>query len=273
MEERNYQYSGAVTGAGVVMGLVAGCVAAIILSIPYGYITVFIPFIYLNLIATAGFGALVGLCAGWGARKGNMQNAAMYVVVGLIPGILAEYCNWVYWIFIHSEHQFLITNPLAIVAIAKEVMKEGTWGLSSGGNVTGMFLCVIWVAEAVIIIGGAAWLSLIQLTSYICCPDCTVWFKDATKTLSYDLPADVNHVVSELKGLNFKVLQELEPQKPDKSKFLTLEIYFCPKCSKFGCFDLAQVELEQKKDKVEEKKTELIKRQLFPKEGLAALAQ
>ena len=271
--EESYRYSGKVTPVGVVFGLVCGCVAAVVLSIPYGYITAFIPFIYLNLIATLGLGALVGLCAGWGARKGNLQNPALYVLIGLIAGLLAEYCNWVYWIFILSEHQVVIEHPAGLVVIAKEVMKEGTWGMTSGGNVTGVFLALVWACEGVMIVGASAVLAYLGLATYICCPDCTVWFKDPTKTLSYEVPEDPDQLIADLEALNFGALKNLEPRRTGKSVFLRLEIYFCPKCSQFGCFDLKLIELEQKKDKIEEKATDLIERQLFPKGGLAELVQ
>jgi hypothetical protein len=150
-------------------------------------------------------------------------------------------------------------------------MEEGTWGMTSGDNVAGLELACVWIAEGLMIVGGSIYMARGGLTSYICCPDCTVWFKDPTKTMSYEMPEDLDKVVHDLKGLNLKTLHHLTPLTGQKPASLEFDIFFCPACSTFGCFDLQTVELIQKKKKVETKKAKLIDRLLLPKEGLADL--
>jgi|ETNmetMinimDraft_30_1059905.scaffolds.fasta_scaffold86077_1 uncharacterized membrane protein YeaQ/YmgE (transglycosylase-associated protein family) len=236
--EQNYQYSGKVTPQGIVLGLVAGCAAAAVLCIPYAYITIFIPLVFFNVVATIILGMIAGMCAGWGGRKGNMQSAAMYVVVGLIVGLVAEYLNWVLWVFVFSGHEAVVLSPMHLLNIARVVMEEGTWGMTSGDNVAGLELACVWIAEGLMIVGGSIYMARGGLTSYICCPDCTVWFKDPTKTMSYEMPEDLDKVVHDLKGLNLKTLHHLTPLTGQKPASLEFDIFFCPACSTFGCFDL-----------------------------------
>jgi hypothetical protein len=271
--ENNYKYSGKISPEGTVLGLITGCLAAAVLSVPYAYTTIFIPLVYFNVLATLGLGVAAGFCASWGARKCNMQNVFMYMAVGLVTGLCAVYFSWVYWVFVMSGHEWLVFSPLGLISVAQEVMVEGTWGMTSGGNITGLALAAIWVVEAVMIVGATIYMARKGLTSFICCPDCTVWFKDPTRTLSYEMPESISDLTDALKQLNFKALHDLTPVQPGETGALLLEIYFCPACSKFGSFDLQRLEHTVKNGKVETKKTMLIERQLLPKEGLLELTQ
>ncbi|MBT3381673.1 MAG: hypothetical protein HN742_35615 [Lentisphaerae bacterium] len=268
----HFRHSGQITVAGILMGLALGSLAALLLSIPYAYITVYVPFVFLNIIATAALGGLTGLCAAKAARKGDLQSPAAYVTIGLVVGVAAEFWNWVFWIFAISRQELLTFQPSVIVAVARNILPEGTWGMSSGTNITGIPLLCVWVVEGAIIIIACAAAALEGLKSYLCCPKCTTWFNTATKTLTYDVPAALPDVVDEFSRLQFACLADLQPvEAAGADRYLQLDLFFCPECSEFGCFSFTSVEMVKKKDKTEKKEDALIDKQLLPMEQLSEL--
>lgn len=267
-----YKHTGEAPSSGVLMALSAGIAAALLLSVPYAYITVYIPFIYLNVLAVVGFGMGIGICISKVARVGMVQSPAVVMLVGIVCACAAEYFNWVAWIFALTRQDVLVFNPTGILHIAGAVLKEGTWGMTGDEPVKGVFLLIVWVIEFGIIIWFAAAIARGGITDWFCCPECKKWFDTATKSIAYELPGDLDGVVSRLKQLDFNALKELRRlDEINHSKFLTLELYFCPQCVKFGCFSLNSIELIQKKKEVETKTVNLIEKVLLPVERLSEL--
>jgi hypothetical protein len=67
---------------GLPLMLIGGSVGSLVLSAIYGYAIFYIPFIYINLFVTFGFGALVGLLVGFAAKLGKVRNSVLVVLFG-----------------------------------------------------------------------------------------------------------------------------------------------------------------------------------------------
>ena len=268
-----YQYSGKITLNGCVISVVLGALTACVLGLAYGYMTVWVPFIYVNLLATIGLGAGSGLAAGKGAKMGKLQSPAMYVAIGLLVGLAGEYFNWVWWIFALSRQELLTFNPEYVFRVAREILQKGTWGIGGEAPLAGLPLLCVWIVEGLIIIGAAVAMCLHTLKSSICCSRCETWFDEPHMTCTYARPTVLESVVSNLKTLNFSCLNGLErlTERPFPKTFLNLEIYLCPGCRKFACFSLILVEMVTKGKKTEMKKTRQINRQLLTRETLEEL--
>lgn len=267
-----YKYSGEITKNGLINGMITGVAAAAVLSVPYAYATAYIPLVYANLLAVGAYAFAVGWVSAKVARAGGLQSPAMYIVIGVISGIVAEYLSWVGWIFVLSKHSELLFNPLDLIATAGKILPVGTWGLRSGGNISGIPLLCVWILEAAAIIGIATYFAYQGLVSHICCPHCKKWFDAPAKVLHFNMPDNPGQVVESLKNLDFKPLLALEKVDPATVRqYLAVEIYFCPSCSKFGCFNVSSVVVTIKKDKNEIATTVLLNRLLLPMERLQEL--
>jgi hypothetical protein len=272
---QKYQHSGRITVAGLLFGLAAGGVAALVLSVPYAYIVKYVPFIYLNFLATGAFGALVGMLAAMGARAGNLQSSVMYRLLGLVSGALAVYFSWVFWIFALTEQRLLSFDPEVLYALGRLIMEKGTWGLGRHGDpVTGWFLGCVWLAEAGAILVCSYALCLSGLTSYACCPLCQKWFKSPMRSLHFQVPENPGPAIERLGNLDFGCLPELSPSSGDKKEpgaFLTLDLYRCPACAAFSFFSLKMTKVWQEKKEIKTSEQTLLERLLIPAGSLAGL--
>lgn len=271
-----FQHSGRITLAGILFGSAAGGVAALVLGIPYAYCVKYVPFIYLNFIASAALGALVGIVAAMGARAGKLQSSAMYQLLGVAAGLLALYFAWVFWIFALTGQRVLTFNPQAIYFVGSLILEKGTWGMGKHGQpVTGWFLGLVWLAEAGAIVVSSYALCRAGLASYACCPLCQKWFKSPMRSLHFQVPENPGPVVERLSNLDFGCLPELAPASGDKKEpgaFLTLELYRCPACSGFGFFSLKVTKVWQEKNETKTSEQTLLERLVMPAESLAGLA-
>lgn len=268
-----YQYSGRITVHGLLMGLVFGIASACILGCAYGYVTVWVPFMYVNFLATIGLGWGTGLAAAKGARMGKLQSHMIYLFIGLIVGLAAEYFNWVWWIFALSRQEHLLFNPVHIVQVARVVLQDGTWGMSEDVPVFGIPLLCVWVVEAGIIIGTAVATCVHGLKSYICCPQCEHWIETPEMTFSFTGPEIIESVVSRLRKLEFSCFDDMQilTETPYPDAFYNLDLFACPSCRHFYCFSFTQVEIQSRKKKAEKKETCLIHRQLLSLDTLQEL--
>jgi hypothetical protein len=268
-----YRHTGRITAKGLMLGLLAGCGTAIALSVPYAYITVYVPIVYANLLATVGFGLVVGLAAARAARAGDLQSAPAYALVGIVAGLVAEYFNWVFWIFALSHQKLFTLDPWILYEIAGEILPEGTWGLGRSGNVTDIALLLVWIVEGGMILGIAAYTTVDGLRRFICCPACTAWFDKPIKTHLYELPDDPEPVAAQVRDLKLKCLLDLKPipEGAGASNFLSLDLFFCPACNHFGCLTLARVETVKAKDEEKTYRKPLVERLVLPAAALPEL--
>ncbi len=157
-----YQPSGKMPLTGVLLLLVGGCAAAVPLSVIYVLAIRYIPFVYLNLLAVAGFGIGFGLLVAKLAAVGRLRSPALAGALGLVAGCLATWLEWVFFaaFIVHNGDEvplvpayfgFLI-NPRALGAFARLAAEHGTWSMKDGDPVKGIVLIAIWIAEALVIV-------------------------------------------------------------------------------------------------------------------------
>src|SRR5258708_4016650 len=154
-----YTHSGKFTLRGVLFGLLAGCVAAAILAVAYGYLVQYNPFVYLNALACFFFAAILGAVTGKYLRSGNVRNNTLAIVVGLIVAAVGLYVSWGVWVFALAHRGDepaniglieLLTHPAALLTLIVKINEAGPWTMFHT-NVSGMFLWIIWLIEAVTI--------------------------------------------------------------------------------------------------------------------------
>lgn len=171
-----------------------------ILALIYTYLIWYIPFVYINLFITLGFGFAVGFAVNFLVIKlGKVRNTKLAMIFGLIAGFIALYFSWVVWVDLvfnmgesygtsrigitTSNIKFfqvvqLALHPKELFQIILEINQTGTWGFGSTA-VSGIFLAIIWIIEALIVLVLSVLLPLGQAKTPFCEYD-NKWFKEDT---------------------------------------------------------------------------------------------
>jgi hypothetical protein len=155
MNDLYYKPSGKFSRISFLYLLLGSVIAAPILAFIYSYATRYIPFIYINFLILAGFVFGLGFAVNFAIALGKVRNKLVGMAFGLVIGLAGLYTCWVIWICTHIpiDYMELIKNPEGMKSVIGLINDQGTWGFSSGANISGIFLTVIWVIEALAIIG------------------------------------------------------------------------------------------------------------------------
>lgn len=178
-----YQPSNKMPPTGILAMLAGGVVAALLLALVYIYAVWYIPFVYINFILCLGFGLLLGAALLVFVRLGKLRSPAAVGALALLVGLVAVYLEWgVYLTLLFNMESSgpgadadtstsfsitlfadLLAHPGAMWQAMQKINETGTWSLK-GATPSGVFLAVIWVIEAVMIVGGAYLMAKAQAT-------------------------------------------------------------------------------------------------------------
>lgn len=169
-----YQPSNKMPLAGVLLTLLGGAVAAAGLALLYVYAIWYIPFVYINFFICLGFGLLLGGALVLLVLRGKLRSPGGVAGLALLVGLLAVYLEWALYLMLlfnteatgtgpnaDTSTSFslplltdILTHPGRMWAAMRQINGTGTWSLK-GATPSGLFLWLIWVVEALIIMGGA----------------------------------------------------------------------------------------------------------------------
>ena len=251
--EPYYCHSGKVTTLGIIAGVAAGIASAIVLSFAYAYADSYIPIIYANIFLAIGFGAGVGFATSAAMRWGKVRNAPLTLAVTAIVTLLAFYLCWAIWICVTldryaSTHRpfgmlGLILDPREIVDLMRLLNESGTWsighGSSSGNqNVSGLFLWLIWLCEAVAIIGTS--LLVAKTSDRPFCERCQTWSPDPTPIAPL-AAGDISEVRLAMQNRDWGPLGDAALAPIDEGNHWTLAHSRCPTCDEMHLLTLGSV--------------------------------
>src|SRR5882724_364607 len=180
---QTYKHSGNFTVTGLIAGLVTGLVAGFPLAYVYAWGIIQIPEVKLACIATMAYGALVGVAAAMGMKWGKVRNAKIAGLAAIVPAAASLYWSWAFWaknIFLTFAQKeldpfSLMARPQALWELIKLINEYGTWGMSKGDTTKGTELWVIWVLEALVVLGIATLASMGVLEMQPFCEKCKLW--------------------------------------------------------------------------------------------------
>jgi hypothetical protein len=178
-----YKPSNKMPPAGILALLVGGVAAALLLALVYIYAVWYIPFVYINFLLCLGFGLGLGAVLAVLVRLGKLRSPGAVGVLALLIGLVAVYLEWgVYLTLIFNTESTgagadadtstsfslslfidIMTHPGAMWLAMQKINETGTWSLKSS-TPSGVFLGVIWVIEAIIILGGTYLMAKAQAT-------------------------------------------------------------------------------------------------------------
>jgi len=171
----SYKHSGAVPPVGALITLLAGCVTAAILGVVYSYAIVYIPFIYVNILVTVGFGLALGFAVGWAGKAGKIRNNVALGCLGLLSGVVGLYVAWASDAKARLDDGVWAFNPSLLQDYIGFFYDQGMWSVFGDEPVSGVMLAVVWLIEAVIIVGGAGVIAFGMNADTPFCERCDTW--------------------------------------------------------------------------------------------------
>ncbi len=247
---RFYQHTGKGGAAGGVVMVLMALVATLVLTPLYVYGSIYIPFIYLNLLLCAAFGGGVDFATGLGATWAKVRSPGFVTLAGGLMGLNAAYAGWVYWVFVQTSHELWVFGLGDMMMIWETVYEDGTWSMGGGDNVTGMALAAVWVIEAGVLVVLGARGARMAMSDAPFCEACSAWAPNTESHSMLQPPESlgVSGVEKAIRRGQWDVLHAVAQGKRNARKFLDLERWTCTGCDDFDVMTLLAVTLTKDKD-------------------------
>jgi len=235
-----YKPSGEVTVAGLAAGLLGGLLVALVLSFAYSYLIAYIPFVYVNILCTAGYACALGFVVGWLLKSGKMRNPAVGVFVTLIVALAAYYFSWSVWLSAmlgrgdYDVSAFtLASQPSTLLDLILRVNEHGAWSIGRNGKnpVTGVFLWIVWGVEALTVLVAPPVLAWGVLNSEPFCEFCGEWCDEdqGLVSLGQAEPAGLKQV---FESKQFERLKSVGAKGNAAADWYRLDLHRCKRCDR-----------------------------------------
>ena len=243
--EKYYKPSGQFSPLAPIYLLIASVTVFPLLGLIYSYAIWYIPFIYINVLITGACGFAIGFIVDRSAiRLGKVRNNALAMLLALVGGFVACYFQWVVWVDLAinisdsvggSRIGFSISNikldevltlaadPALVVSLISEINAVGTWGLA-GGAVSGIFLTIIWIIEAVILLGIPV-LMASKASKKPFSESTNNWMKEKNAG-AFAFITEPHQLVANLEGGNFNELKEIPRAETTSADHSSFTLYF-----------------------------------------------
>jgi hypothetical protein len=259
-----YRHSGKFGMHGPLLTLAIAAVAAFPLGFAYAYIVRWIPFVYVHVFATAGYGFVMGLAAGYGLRLGKVRNTTVALLTGLVVGIIALYFAWSAHINATFHGAPVLATPDQVLGAMKRLYEEGSWAMRGGGSLTGIPLAIVWVVEALIIMGMTVGTAFVMISNTPFCELNQCWLDKEKKIDTLESFTDAEQVAA-LKAGDLSPLAKAKPRTPGSPTFARLTLKHSPRCNDFYTVRIQDILIERDKEgKPKEKVTDITKDLMLP---------
>ncbi|MDR1040327.1 MAG: hypothetical protein LBR80_09220 [Deltaproteobacteria bacterium] len=164
-----YKPSGAASPASILI-LPAAAVLSLVLAPLYAACSLYVPFIYLNIIFAVLFGAAAGVAGGAAAKATSTQSPLLAGLLAAVGGWVGFVLSWSVWISLFlafegpsfpgfSDVMDFMTQPnvwfLPLeypnehLQFLKQLNEEGIWtiGRKSSSTVSGYLYLAVWIGE------------------------------------------------------------------------------------------------------------------------------
>ena len=250
--------------AGIFLSLGAGLLCGAVGSVAYGYLDHWIPFIYLNVILTFAFGALIGAVVGAGAVRGKIRNAWFVAGAATLCALVSHYIAWIAWIRAISSGELMVVMPQEMIQVIPKIAEIGVWTLS-GSKPTGTLLYCFWAGEALLVVGTAIGISWSMIANKPFCERCQKWLGDG-RTLAPLVPlADQAGLRKRLEGNDYNGFADLRPlqEDEDNSKHTLVTLNHCDGCQKLHLLSLSAITITVNKKGETTRNEEVVTRNLL----------
>ncbi|UOQ72584.1 hypothetical protein [Hymenobacter cellulosilyticus] len=274
-----YQPSKRITIGGVLSFLLLGAVAAVPLAFVYVYATWYIPFIYINVLLTVGFGAGLAIVLKGLTTLGKLRNPALVGWLAIVVGLWAWYVQWALYLtlvngageteslgsrasFTHTTFNAdvflsLLTQPGIVLGMLPRLAENGTWSIFTV-TFSGVALYLVWFIELAIILF-CAWALAHSQAATPFSETAGQWAEKLTFPVTTAAFADAAATKAALEAADWTHLQPLAPGEEASSSFGRLHLYHVPQDEDCCYLSLENVTIEvDDKGKTSEKTTDVL---------------
>lgn len=233
-----FAYSGSLGRSPLLLAVLA-VPLCVLWSVGYAYLDVYLPIGgVLTVFMILGYAFAVAMTVSMVGKLGKCRNPAALKLMGLGIGVLSLYVSWVVFLhalFARNEPDApgiidFITDP-AMLWQGICVVNESGWYTIKGSTPSGIFLWILWVAEAVVVVGGAWWMSGVSLENEMFCEACGKWCEVGETTYRQPAPGLLTAPPAEITPLQ---LLTLEPLPAKALPSFRAELLQCPGCKRAG---------------------------------------
>lgn len=220
-----------VTAKGILLAVLFGVLATAAGGLVYALLDNYVPFIYVNAIFAYLFGFIIAKAVSFGAKIGHITNKGVVYSIGGILILVAEYFNWVFWIYVYSEFDMLVFKLGDMFDIIRYVNIVGAWEIK-GSAVTGTMLWIVWACEAIVIgVGLIATLKkFYESNAY--CSRCNSWVSNIALSVEVEEHGDKKYIKQALLNNDFSIIDSMEPIIDDYIKsHWRLDLKVCDDCN------------------------------------------
>ncbi len=263
---QTYRHSGKFGVQGPLLALGAAVVLGFPLGYAYAYLMKWIPFIYLNVFASFGYGALFGYICGKLLKYSRVRNYAVASLTSLAVGVISLYFAWSGHIHATFQDAPIFCFPGDIVGAARELYAHGSWGMHDGEPVTGIMLGIVWFVEACIIVGLCVVVGFDMVSKSPYCETSQCWL-DQVKKIDTLAPFTDPAQLSAFKAGDLGPLTQARPRLVDGIEWTRITLKHSPNCPVFHTVSLQNINLSfDKKGNRKEKARDLTKDLILPAE-------
>lgn len=247
--------------------------ASFALGLAYAYLVKWIPFIYLNFLLTAGYGFVIGFVAGFMLKVGKVRNTPVLFMCGLLGGAMALYGSWSGHLHALIPGAPIFASPDQLISFIKILYAEGSWGMSSGSNVTGVMLAIVWVIEAGIMVGLVTLVPVGMLSDTPFCEKNQCWLDEEKKINTLAAFTEPEQIAALSSG-DLGPLTQAKPCAADAAVFARVTLKHSPKCDEFCTVGIANVTVTiDKEGNANEDTQELAGNLVLPKSMLELITK
>jgi hypothetical protein len=244
---QTYRHSGRFAISGPVLALAASAAVGFPLGFVYAYLIRWIPLIYVNFLATLGYGFLFGFLSGWLMRIGRVRSGPVALLTSFLAGVIALYCSWNGHIHATFEGAPIFCLPDMVFAHMQYLYDKGSWALRGDSNLTGIPLAVVWIVEAGMIVGisTVCGYGMIAHTPY--CETNQCWLDEERKIDTLESFSDPTALAAFKIG-DLSPLLQAKPKPAGASRWTRLTLKHSPKATVFSTVRIQEVRTEVQKD-------------------------
>jgi len=280
-----YKHSGKFFAGGVLVALFIGLLVGLPCAWLYAWLIHWNPFIYIDALASFGFGAMIGVATESSLESHKCRNLPIAGMTALLVVLIAYYVSWAVWLhaLLHLPTIPLLLHPAEMWQTILEVNKVGAWTLR-GSVVNGIPLWIAWGVEAVFILGSAVFTAVQAMQQATFCEGCDLFAKSTTgicfagagqapppaekaafKSYQKDLKQHAAELKQHLENKDFSYAEQLGAVQPDSIAWYRFDLVSCPQCSMTNSLRvlLVQNKIEGKKVKQETTETEVLRQLLL----------
>jgi hypothetical protein len=164
-----------------------------------------------------------------------------------------------------------IARPDVLADLITSIDETGLWYLIDDVKPQGIFLTLIWIAEAVIILGAAIYQCKERMKTQVFCEECLKW--GTSRHLATIRAENLGDLQSALQAGNMEALAAATPKRAADTRWAIVDLEGCGSCDTLQTLNLAEcTETRTKEGKAVIKVKRLIKRMLLTPEQTVQLA-